>query len=137
MSYSDLLRDPRWQRRRLEIMSRADFSCEKCHSATKTLNVHHKEYRKGAKPWEYADHELECLCEDCHEDEHGKTDKQSLILKRRPDFDSDLAYVAHVEDYLLRKAERVGLDYSEKSILSDILQGKYGSRDELRHQPRL
>lgn len=65
-SYIEKLRDPRWQRKRLEIMQRANFACEACESTEKTLNVHHKLYRKGADPWDYADHELACLCEDCH-----------------------------------------------------------------------
>ncbi|SRR6266403_2045854 len=63
-------RDPRWQRRRLEIMGRADFRCEYCNAGNDTLNVHHKLYRKGAAPWEYTDEELVCICECCHEEEH-------------------------------------------------------------------
>lgn len=70
-TYSEKLKDPRWQRRRLEILNRSDFACEVCLSKTKTLHVHHKLYRKGAQPWEYADHELAALCEDCHETDHG------------------------------------------------------------------
>lgn len=73
-SYSDRLKDPRWQRRRLEILNRADFACETCESSDKTLHVHHKLYRKGAMPWEYDDHELEALCVDCHDNtEHWRS----------------------------------------------------------------
>lgn len=70
MSYSDQLRDPRWQRKRLEILNRSDFSCEECGAKDRTLNVHHKQYRKGAKPWEYSDYELASLCEQCHQLRH-------------------------------------------------------------------
>ena len=70
-TYAEKLRDPRWQRRRLEILNRTDFRCEVCASAEKTLNVHHKLYRKGAMPWEYSDRELAALCEDCHEVDHA------------------------------------------------------------------
>lgn len=70
-SYSDRLKDPRWQRRRLEILQRSDFSCEACEAKDKILHVHHKLYRKGAMPWEYEDHELQALCEKCHEEEHA------------------------------------------------------------------
>lgn len=69
-SYQDMLRDPRWQKRRLEIMSRAGFKCQRCSSDQRTLNVHHKKYRVGALPWEYTDSELECICEDCHLEHH-------------------------------------------------------------------
>jgi len=51
-------------------LSRADFKCESCWAEDKTLHVHHKLYRKKAEPWEYADHELIALCEDCHETDH-------------------------------------------------------------------
>lgn len=60
----------RWQRRRLEILQRSDFSCESCEATDRTLHVHHKIYRKGAMPWEYADVELEALCADCHARQH-------------------------------------------------------------------
>lgn len=69
-SYFELLKDPRWQRRRLEILSLNDFACENCRSGDRTLHVHHKLYRKGAMPWEYEDHELAALCENCHAAEH-------------------------------------------------------------------
>lgn len=69
-TYWQLLRDPRWQRLRLEIMEAANFACSRCEKSDDTLNVHHRLYRKGAKPWEYAPSDLECLCEDCHENEH-------------------------------------------------------------------
>lgn len=68
-TYWELLRDPAWQRRRLEILQRAEFTCEYCSATEKTLHVHHRIYRKGSKPWEYADHELIVLCEDCHDSE--------------------------------------------------------------------
>lgn len=65
--YSEMLKDPRWQRRRLEILNNADFTCENCGSKEKTLHVHHMFYRRGHKPWEYQDHVYRVLCEDCHE----------------------------------------------------------------------
>jgi hypothetical protein len=66
-SYGELLRDPRWQRKRLEIMQRDGFGCAECRSATRTLNVHHRYYEKGRAPWEYPDAAFVTLCEDCHE----------------------------------------------------------------------
>jgi len=66
-TYSEKLRDPRWQRKRLEIMSRDNFSCQNCGSTTETLNVHHKAYLPKTQPWDYADHFLVTLCERCHE----------------------------------------------------------------------
>lgn len=60
-------RDPRWQRKRLEVMNAANFTCQECKATDVTLNVHHKIYHKGHDPWDYKDKELVCLCERCHE----------------------------------------------------------------------
>ena len=49
--YHQLLKDGRWQRRRLEIMQRDDFKCHDC-GTTDDLNVHHIRYLAGRKPWE-------------------------------------------------------------------------------------
>lgn len=66
MSYLEKLRDPRWQRVRLEIMSRDNFSCRSCAADNRTLNVHHRWYETGKDPWEYPPEALVTLCEDCH-----------------------------------------------------------------------
>lgn len=65
-TYYEMLKDPRWQRKRLEILQAADFKCVDCGSAESTLHVHHMYYEKGKKPWEYDNLTLRCLCEDCH-----------------------------------------------------------------------
>lgn len=68
-TYSEKLRDPRWQKMRLEVMQRDEWKCKRCGDKTKTLNVHHRWYEFGNEPWDYP---LECLvtlCEDCHQDE--------------------------------------------------------------------
>lgn len=67
-SYYELLRDPRWQRKRLEVMERAGFTCEECDKGDETLNVHHSFYEKNRDPWDYPDRSLHCLCEKCHDE---------------------------------------------------------------------
>lgn len=79
--YWQQLRDPRWQRKRLEIMQRADFECEYCGAADQTLNVHHKVYRKGAPPWDYPSDQLVCICGCCHEEEHALLHDLQLMTK--------------------------------------------------------
>lgn len=69
--FFELYRRPEWQKKRLEIMQAADFSCQECGNNTVTLNVHHRHYVKGAKPWEYKNHALVCLCEPCHKRRHN------------------------------------------------------------------
>lgn len=67
MKYSEKLRDPRWQRRRLDILQRDDFTCQICFDTTTTLHVHHRRYLAGREPWEYGDHDLTTLCKPCHD----------------------------------------------------------------------
>jgi hypothetical protein len=73
-AYWEKLKDPRWQKLRLEAMQKADFHCERCGDGESTLNVHHKEYFKGREPWEYKPKQLAVLCESCHEYQHSKDD---------------------------------------------------------------
>jgi len=70
--YTSLLRDPRWQIKRLSIMERDGFSCVACGGSETTLTVHHLRYR-GA-PWEVNDDDLQTLCEPCHQSlgNHGQ-----------------------------------------------------------------
>lgn len=75
MSYADKLRDPRWQRRRLEIMERDGFACRTCDSVKKTLNVHHTYYDRGVEPWDYPAHSLVTFCEDHHKQEGAEQTK--------------------------------------------------------------
>ena len=70
MNYKEKLKDPRWIKRRREIMERDDHRCMICGEDSLLLNVHHLRYRKGAEPWEYDDCELVTLCEDCHKTVH-------------------------------------------------------------------
>lgn len=66
-TYVDLLKDPRWQKKRLEIMQRDNFTCQHCGCQDKELQIHHLIYHKDYKPWEYDSEELITLCNRCHE----------------------------------------------------------------------
>ena len=68
-NYSDLLKDPRWQKKRLEIFKRDGWSCRLCGNKDITLVTHHKVYLPSKKPWEYPNDLLITLCEDCHSTE--------------------------------------------------------------------
>ena len=69
MTYAEKLRDPRWQRRRLQVLDKADWMCEECGDASSEMHVHHKIYRKGRLPWGYEIWEYRALCLICHRDE--------------------------------------------------------------------
>jgi len=79
-SYSDLLKDPRWQKKRLEIMERDKFKCCDCCDGDIELHVHHKVYIKGNNPWEYPDDLLVTLCKDCHAKYHENKEKLNIAI---------------------------------------------------------
>lgn len=73
MTYAEKLKDPRWQKKRLEIMQRDNFTCQMigCHETEKTLHIHHLDYlncKDSDGPWDYPDNYLITVCEDCHQE---------------------------------------------------------------------
>jgi|CXWL01.1.fsa_nt_gi hypothetical protein len=79
-SYSELLRDPRWQKLRLQVFERDKFTCVLCNANHKTLSVHHKYYEKNKMPWEYPLEALDTVCADCHpEAERWRTQLREKI----------------------------------------------------------
>ena len=87
MNYSEQLKSPMWQKKRLEIMEKDNFTCQICGDNESTLNVHHLHYEKGKKVHEYEPKHLITLCENCHKEEHNlqisiSKDVASFIGKR-------------------------------------------------------
>jgi len=68
--YSKKFKDPRWQKRRLEVLEKYGFECVNCGDDQNTLHVHHTHYIKGRNPWEYSDDELIVFCDKCHKAWH-------------------------------------------------------------------
>ena len=96
MTYRKQLSDPRWQRRRLEVMARAGFKCESCGEVPEgeSLHVHHRRYMKGCLAWEYSDEELCCLCNGCHL-QMDRIQKEHALLFCPIDLDWEIA--VHVD----------------------------------------
>jgi len=67
-AYIEKLKDPRWQKLRLEALSRDDWSCVKCGNNRDQLHVHHKKYH--GDPWETPLEDMETLCKNCHNKTH-------------------------------------------------------------------
>lgn len=64
--YSKKLLDPRWQKKRLQILNRDKFTCRVCGDKETTLHIHHEKYERGKEPWDYPNSNLYTLCADCH-----------------------------------------------------------------------
>jgi len=69
MTYEEQLNHPFWQRKRLEIFQRDDFTCLDCGNKDRQLHVHHGYYeRRKTKmmAWEYDNDTMHTLCDECH-----------------------------------------------------------------------
>jgi hypothetical protein len=101
-SYSEKLRDPRWQQKRLEILNRDNWTCRFCGDGKTELHIHHVKY--SGEPWEGEDKDKITACKHCHrilEDlkEEIKTCGYSVkkVIKRpfqnRPGYHSAVALI--------------------------------------------
>lgn len=83
MTYSEKLKDPRWQKKRLKVLERDDFTCQVCGDDKKTLHVHHKKY-SAKNPYDEPMQNLLTLCCYCHQliefAEINPDDIQAIVL---------------------------------------------------------
>lgn len=145
-TYSEKLKDPRWQKMRLEIMQRDEFTCQMCKSTEDTLHVHHKYYLPGREPWEYSARTLITLCENCHTEEEECKHEQQEIIKALLDngfSNKEMAYFAALlgsfissrgKDFIDTILARCGLNdgvYNQvKKILDDDLAERKKNNSE-------
>lgn len=64
MSYAEKLKDPRWQKKRLKILERDNWTCVYCGDKESTLHIHHLKY--SGEPYEADDMDLLTACKYCH-----------------------------------------------------------------------
>ena len=122
--YGKKLRDPRWQRRRLEILERDGWACALCGDDISTLAVHHRWYEKDIEPWEQSNESLVTLCERCHQleyDERPGAETALLRALRRAGFWSfDLEILAKA----FSRIQTVGNRGDEAMALSRLIHAK-------------
>lgn len=97
MTYAEKLKDPRWQKKRLEIFERDKWQCQSCGDKETTLNVHHRRYFPHLDPWECETNNLVTLCENCHRRENEvrpKMEQMILDILRSTCLYKQLGYVA-------------------------------------------
>lgn len=73
--YQEELKDKRWKELSFRVLRRDGFRCAICHSKY-NLNVHHLEYTKGLKAWEYPTSVLITLCNECHQKAHSNKNNE-------------------------------------------------------------
>ena len=134
MTYAEKLKDPRWQKKRLEIFNRDNWKCTKCGNDKITLAVHHESY--SGNPWEVSNDKLTTICEPCHTKEHNIQTKdfrlnQPLIVKEIYDISKKFIYFSKVsdsarmnkiiEDYSLREEKEIYLEILKKDLQDERL----------------
>ncbi len=119
MTYKEQLLDPRWQKKRLEILERDDFRCQLCYDPFTTLHIHHINYRK-IMAWEYGEHELITYCKHCHAlIEYYKKIKDDsnhvYVIKRDMDNEVSNMFCINMSKYDCSKTVDI-FNYSYESI---------------------
>lgn len=85
MTYAEKLKDPRWQKKRLEVMTRSGFRCDACGRGNETLHVHHLIYPRWEQgPWEMDSAFMECLCATCHGAREEANQLNRAFFESRP-----------------------------------------------------
>jgi 5-methylcytosine-specific restriction endonuclease McrA len=134
--YYEKLKDPRWQKRRLEIFTRDDFMCLFCGATDKTLTVHHQYYIAGKEPWDYPDRALTTLCYECHDTERENlketTSDLLSVLKQEWAFTSEnfydltAAFIAADRDiHPMQISDIIKYVCSHKQVYKPILKAMY------------
>lgn len=117
--YLKKLKDPRWQKKRLEILQRDDWTCQICLDKESTLHVHHRDYIKNTDPWNYPDKFLCTLCETCHESETLYMSEQISYLIQEAKlsfFSNDVWYLMMIAHHLQDK------DLNWREFIMEVLE---------------
>lgn len=61
--YSYYMRSPQWMAKRLRVIRRAGYRCQRCKRSGLPLEVHHRTYARFG--WEWLS-DLQALCHGCH-----------------------------------------------------------------------
>ena len=70
LTYSDLLECFEWRFKRLQVLIRDKYKCQKCLVVSEYNHVHHTYYLKNRLPWQIELTALITLCKDCHHKLH-------------------------------------------------------------------
>ncbi len=121
-TYSEQFLDPRWQKKRLKILERDNFTCQECGSDKNTLHIHHKYYLPNKKAWEHPDTGLVTLCKTCHEIEQStKEENEHDLIKILYDLgflSSDIKNIALGFIHFKLKSDRFSVGHGLYKFLS-------------------
>ena len=127
--YAQKLQDPRWQRKRLEVMQAANWKCAICGDGKEELNVHHPAYESSLEPWQYDN--LQCLCKTCHTINHAT--KWKLLIHATKVFEERESLCNQREDAhdKYRKQQQLDPFHCEFNFWKE--KGSWENEEESRH----
>lgn len=105
--YAQKLKDPRWQKKRLEILERDNWTCQLCGDKKSTLFVHHRDYLRDREPWDYPGDLLVTLCEYCHVEQMERSGLEQLLIShlRKKFYSNDLSILEDAFNLLPQSKE--------------------------------
>jgi hypothetical protein len=126
ITYAEKLKDPRWQKKRLEIFQRDKFRCMECFSDEKSLQVHHIAY-KGKDPWDTPNKLLVTYCHECHQKEEDslKVVGEMFVKIMRADGENSIGmeYFLNNLKYLMEQdVPQKAVEFISLTIVDDKLR---------------
>ncbi|HUX44124.1 MAG TPA: hypothetical protein VMV57_05170 [Terracidiphilus sp.] len=132
--YNEKLKDPRWQRRRLEIFQRDNWQCQLCSRTDLELHVHHL-YRTTENPWDEPDLHLLTVCRLCHEQQPSTP--QGTIKPPKREYRTDAEWWAeHRDEYDSATQTRLSLSNVHGLTLREAMASMHRIEAEI-HTLRL
>jgi hypothetical protein len=130
-TYTEKLRNPNWQRRRLEILQRDNFTCQLCLDTETELHVHHCYYTPGCEVWEYEDSALICYCKHCHAVvEHLKKESlDPIIIAKKSVCEDFISIYGIYKDFDGSKGLFIGVYYPSGEFEVKAIVSPGGSTD--------
>ncbi len=95
-TYSEKLRKPAWQKKRLSVLERDKFTCILCGDDETELHVHHKKYT--GEPEDAPLEDLTTLCKFCHKfTEEAKSNSWEIMGRMKFILPSRSFFYTHIK----------------------------------------
>ena len=113
------LKDPRWKKKRKQILSRANGHCEQCGKKVEEgmFQVHHEDYI-GVLIWQYPNSTLRALCIDCHQEKSHEEQKAKAVKKKEYERISEEEEAAY--DLMESKGDKMIKENGEDHIVNVV-----------------
>lgn len=125
MTYAEKLKDPRWQKKRLTVLDKANWICKFCKDGKTSLHVHHKKYT--GNPWDASDDDLVAVCADCHliieyikKQTGDKLVVEKIFKRRTGENDAEKRFFCVVTNLSSNKKELIIVKVFEEQIVDGI-----------------